>query len=117
MDLRIQAVETVFFNHCTLVHSVELALIQLLSESQVLVVSESRFWLPYCQAKFARESTFHASEAPDDVVNRFISAGAATVEIETGSTVDPANCTDAEAEAIRNIAAIYCAYRITGGSA
>jgi flagellar hook-associated protein FlgK len=58
-----------------------------------------------------------ATEAPDDVVNRFIIAGAVTVETETGSTVDPANCTKAEAEAIRNLAAIYCACRITGGSA
>lgn len=58
-----------------------------------------------------------ATEAPDDVVNRFITAGAVTVETETGSTVDPADCTKAEAEAIRNLAAIYCACRITGGSA
>jgi len=58
-----------------------------------------------------------ATEAPDDVVNRFITAGAVTVETEIGSTVDPADCTEAEAEAIRNLAAIYCACRITGGSA
>jgi flagellar hook-associated protein FlgK len=58
-----------------------------------------------------------ATEAPDDVVNRFITAGAVTVETQTGSTVDPADCTKAEAEAIRNLAAIYCACRITGGSA
>ena len=58
-----------------------------------------------------------AAEAPDDVVNRFITAAAVTVETETSLTVDPANCTKAEAEAIRNLAAIYCACRITGGSA
>lgn len=59
----------------------------------------------------------NAAEAPDDVVNRFTSDAAVTVESETGIEIDPANCTDAEAVAIRNLAAIYCACRITGGSA
>jgi len=59
----------------------------------------------------------NAAEAPDDVVNRFITDAAVTVESETGLEIDPANCTDAEAVAIRNLAAIYCACRITGGSA
>ena len=58
-----------------------------------------------------------AAEAPDDVVNRFITAAGVTVEVETGESVDPSNCSSAEAEAIRNLAAIYCACRITGGSA
>jgi flagellar hook-associated protein FlgK len=58
-----------------------------------------------------------AAEAPDDVVNRFITAAGVTVETETGESVDPLNCSKAEAEAIRNLAAIYCACRITGGSA
>lgn len=58
-----------------------------------------------------------AAEAPDDVVNRFITAAGVTVEIETGESVDPSNCSGAQAEAIRNLAAIYCACRITGGSA
>jgi len=58
-----------------------------------------------------------AAEAPDDVVNRFITAAAVTVGLEIGEDVDASDCTSAEAEAIRNLAAIYCACRITGGSA
>jgi hypothetical protein len=58
-----------------------------------------------------------AVEAPDDVVNRFITAAGVAVQVETGETVDPSNCSGVEAEAIRNLAAIYCACRITGGSA
>jgi len=58
-----------------------------------------------------------AAEVPDDVVNRFISAAAVTVGLEIGEDVDASDCTSAQAEAIRNLAAIYCACRITGGSA
>ena len=58
-----------------------------------------------------------AAEAPDDVVNRFISAAAVTVGLGIGEDVDASDCTSAEAEVIRNLAAIYCACRITGGSA
>jgi hypothetical protein len=50
-------------------------------------------------------------------VHRFITAAGVTVEVEIGETVDPTNCSKAQAEAIRNLAAIYCACRITGGSA
>jgi len=58
-----------------------------------------------------------AAECPDDVVNHFITDATETIEIETGLTIDPTNCTATEAVAIRNLAAIYCACRITGGSA
>jgi hypothetical protein len=58
-----------------------------------------------------------AAECPDDVVNRFITDATETIEIETGLTIDPTNCTATEAVAIRNLAAIYCACRVTGGSA
>jgi hypothetical protein len=58
-----------------------------------------------------------AAECPDDVVSRFVTDATETIEIETGLTIDPVNCTAAEAVAIRNLAAIYCACRITGGSA
>lgn len=58
-----------------------------------------------------------AFEAPDDIVNRFIVDAAKTIEVETDLTIDPANCTATEAVAIRNLAAIYTACRITGGSA
>ena len=58
-----------------------------------------------------------AAECPDDVVNRFIADATETIEVETGLTIDPTNCTAQEAVAIRNLAAIYCACRVTGGSA
>lgn len=58
-----------------------------------------------------------AAECPDDVVSRFVTDATETIEIETDLTIDPANCTAAEAVAIRNLAAIYYACRITGGSA
>jgi hypothetical protein len=58
-----------------------------------------------------------AAECPDDVVNRFITDATETVEVETGLTIDPTDCTAQEAVAIRNLAAIYCACRVTGGSA
>ena len=58
-----------------------------------------------------------AAECPDDVVSRFVTDATETIKIETDLTIDPANCTAAEAVAIRNLAAIYCACRITGGSA
>jgi len=58
-----------------------------------------------------------AAECPDDVVSRFVTDATETIEVETGLTIDPVNCTAAEAVAIRNLAAIYCACRITGGSA
>ena len=58
-----------------------------------------------------------AAEAPDDVVNRFVTDAGVTLEGEIGETVDPSSCTSAQAVVIRNLAAIYCACRITGGSA
>jgi hypothetical protein len=57
------------------------------------------------------------SAVSDDVVNRFIVDAAETVEVETGLTIDPEDCTDAEAVAIRNLAAVYCGAYITGGIA
>jgi len=58
-----------------------------------------------------------AAQAPDDVVNRFIQDAAETIEIETGLTIDPTNCTAIEAVAIRNLAAVYTGCRVTEGSA
>ena len=57
-----------------------------------------------------------ASAVSDDVANRFIVDAAETLEIETGLTIDPSNCTEAEAVAIRNLAAVYRGAYITGGS-
>jgi hypothetical protein len=56
-------------------------------------------------------------DVPDAIVLRFAKAAAVTVGLELGKTVDYTNCTDQEAEAIKNIAAVYCACKVTGGSA
>lgn len=58
-----------------------------------------------------------AAEAPDDVVTRLIVVATATVETETGLTINYSDCISQEAVAIRNLATIYCACRINGGSA
>jgi hypothetical protein len=57
------------------------------------------------------------SQCSDSIVNQFVTDAAVTINLETGLTIDPANCTEIEAVAIRNLAAIYCTCRITGGSA
>jgi hypothetical protein len=36
--------------------------------------------------------------------------------LETGLTINPLSCTEAEAVAIRNLAAVYCGAYITGGT-
>jgi len=57
------------------------------------------------------------ADVPDATVLRFAKVAAVTVGLEIGETVDYTNCTDEQAEAIRNIAAVYCACKVTGGSA
>ena len=57
------------------------------------------------------------SDVPDATVLRFAKAAAVTVGLELEKTVDYISCTDEEAEAVRNIAAVYCACKVTGGSA
>ena len=57
------------------------------------------------------------SDVSDATVLRFAKAAAVTVGLELGKTVEYSNCTEQEAEAIRNIAAVYCACKVTGGSA
>jgi len=56
------------------------------------------------------------SAVSDDVVDRFIADAATTLELETGLTINPLSCTEAEAVAIRNLAAVYCGAYITGGT-
>ena len=56
------------------------------------------------------------STVSDDVVSRFIADAAESLELETGLTINPASCTEAEAVAVRNLAAVYCGAYITGGS-
>jgi len=57
-----------------------------------------------------------ASAVSDNVVNRFIADAATTLELERGLTIDPSACSEPEAVAIRNLAAVYCGAYITGGS-
>jgi len=57
------------------------------------------------------------SQCSDSIVNQFVTDAAVTINLETGLNIDPANCTEIDAVAIRNLAAIYCACRLTGGSA
>jgi len=57
------------------------------------------------------------SDVSEATVLRFAKAAAVTVGLELEKTVDYASCTDEEAEAIRNIAAVYCVCKVTGGSA
>lgn len=58
-----------------------------------------------------------AADVPDDVVNQFIQDAAETIELETGLSIDPNDCTVQQAVPIRNLAAIYCVCRVSGGSA
>jgi hypothetical protein len=44
----------------------------------------------------------------DIVVNRFIADAAATLELETGLTIDPSACSEPEAVVIKTLAAVYC---------
>ena len=57
------------------------------------------------------------ADVSDAIVNRFAKAAAVTLGLELEKTIDYTGCSDEEAEAIRNIAAIYCACKVTGGSA
>jgi hypothetical protein len=57
------------------------------------------------------------ADVPDATVLRFAKAAAVTVGLELEKTIDYADCSDEEAEVIRNIAAVYCACKVTGGSA
>jgi hypothetical protein len=56
------------------------------------------------------------SDVPDVTALRFAKTAALTVGLELGKTVDYSNCSDEEAEAIRNIAAVYCKSKTCGGS-
>jgi hypothetical protein len=57
------------------------------------------------------------AQCSDEIVNQFIADAVATINVETDLDIDPTNCMATQAVAIRNLAAIYCACRITGGSA
>jgi hypothetical protein len=47
-------------------------------------------------------------------VQVFILEATAFLSIETTKTLDPTDCSEAEANAIANLAAIYCYLKVTG---
>ncbi len=56
------------------------------------------------------------ADIPDATVLRFAKAAAVTVGLELERVVNYADCGDEEAEAVRNIAAVYCKCKAAGGS-
>jgi hypothetical protein len=97
-------------------YSLELALIGL-SCKFFLLFRVGAAGLVSVTAQSVRERVnLSASAVSDDVVNRFIVDAAETLELETGLTINPLGCTEAEAVAIRNLAAVYCGAYITGGT-
>ena len=58
-----------------------------------------------------------ATDIDDSKVTELIKDSEATLEEETGLTIDYADCTQSEATAITNLAAIYCLVYISGGVA
>ncbi len=57
------------------------------------------------------------SDIPDDKVLKMIKRAEVTLELELSKELDYANCTDAQKEAIIDLAAIYALCFLTGGSA
>lgn len=53
----------------------------------------------------------------DEKVVEMIKDATATIELETGLSLDYTDCSEAEAAAIKNLAAIYCLVHISGGVA
>jgi hypothetical protein len=50
----------------------------------------------------------------DERVVEMIEDATATIELETGVSLDYTDCSEAEAAAIKNLAAIYCLVHISG---
>jgi len=57
------------------------------------------------------------ADISDEDVLAFRDEAVAFLSEEIGGTLNAENCTEAEANAIRNLAAIYCYCKVTGGSA
>ena len=53
----------------------------------------------------------------DDKVTEFLTQAAAEISLETDLTIDHSSCTEAEAAAVRLLAALYCLCYVTGGLA
>jgi len=58
-----------------------------------------------------------SADISDEDVLTFRDEATAFLSEEIGRTLNPENCTEAEANAIRNLAAIYSYCKVTGGSA
>jgi hypothetical protein len=58
-----------------------------------------------------------STDIEDAKVTDFIKDAEAAIEEETGVSIDYTDCSQAEAAAIKNLAAIYCLVHISGGSA
>ena len=58
-----------------------------------------------------------ATDIDDAKVTELIEDSEATIEEETGLNIDYTNCSQAEATAITNLAAIYCLVYMSGGVA
>jgi len=57
------------------------------------------------------------ADIKDEDVMAFVAEATAWLSSEIGRTLNHADCTEAEANAIRNLAAIYCYCYVTGGVA
>ena len=58
-----------------------------------------------------------SSDIDDTKVTELIKDAEAAIEEETNRSIDYTDCTQAEAAAITNLAAIYCLVHVSGGSA
>jgi len=58
-----------------------------------------------------------SDDVDDNKVTEFVTQAAGEVSLETDLTIDYSDCTEAEAAAVRLLAALYCLCYVTGGSA
>ena len=58
-----------------------------------------------------------SNDVADVKVSEFSTQAAAEISLETDLTIDYSSCTEAEAAAVRLLAALYCLCYVTGGSA
>jgi len=54
-------------------------------------------------------------DVADDKVTEFLTQAAGEISLETDLTIDYSSCTEAEAAAVRLLAALYCLCYVTGG--
>ncbi|MCS7115139.1 MAG: hypothetical protein RMJ15_06650 [Nitrososphaerota archaeon] len=57
------------------------------------------------------------SDIPDSKIVKMIKRSEVTLELELGREINPADCSEAEKEAVTVLAAIYAVCYLTGGSA